>query len=295
MSQTFLCTVICLLALLLPGAGCASDRRPASKADKAPARVRLATTTSTENSGLLDVLLPAFEQTHGVVVDVIAVGTGKALRLAERGDVDVVWVHAPAAERAFVDAGWGVDRRLVMYNDFVILGPSDDPAKVGEAETVVSALQRIAGAEAPFVSRGDDSGTHTRERALWEEAKLQPAGSWYVEAGQGMGATLTMADEKQAYVLCDRGTYLAFKDKIHIVLLYENPAELKNTYHVIAVNPARHPHVHHAEALALIDWLTSAEGQAVIGDFRAGGQVLFHPCAEAEDESASRKAVEAKQ
>jgi len=294
MSQTFLCTVICLLALLLPGAGCASDRRPASKADKAPARVRLATTTSTENSGLLDVLLPAFEQTHGVVVDVIAVGTGKALRLAERGDVDVVWVHAPAAERAFVDAGWGVDRRLVMYNDFVILGPADDPAGVAQARTAVSALRSIAEAEAPFVSRGDESGTHKKERQLWHRAGTRPQGSWYVEVGQGMGAALTVADEKQAYVLCDRATYLALRDRMEIVLLYESPAELKNIYHVIAVNPERHPHVHHAEALTLIDWLVSPEGQAIIGNFRKEGEVLFHPCAGAEDEPETPEGPEAR-
>jgi len=288
-----------VLGFALVGAGCSPGPGPAGGADRPAARITLATTTSTDNSGLLEVILPPFEQARGVRVDVIATGSGKALKLAERGDVDLVWVHAPAAEQAFMDAGLGVNRRVVMYNDFVILGPADDPAGVAQARTVVSVLRSIAGAEAPFVSRGDDSGTHKRERALWQEVGIEPArasrvaGSWYVEAGQGMGATLTMAEEKQAYVLCDRGTYLAFKDRLDLVLLYENPTELKNIYHVIAVNPKRHPQVHYAEALALIDWLTSPEGQAIIGNFRKEGQVLFHPCARAEDGSQSPERGEA--
>ena len=276
--------VVSLLTAFVSIVGCSNERTDARDASGEPVRLKLATTTSTDNSGLLDVLLPAFEQARGIRVDVIAVGTGKALKLAEGGDVDAVLVHAPEAEEAFVRAGFGVSRRLVMYNDFVILGPADDPAGVAQARTAVSALRSIAEAEAPFVSRGDESGTHKKERQLWHRAGTRPQGSWYVEVGQGMGAALTVADEKQAYVLCDRATYLALRDRMEIVLLYESPAELKNIYHVIAVNPERHPHVHHAEALALIDWLVSPEGQAIIGNFRKEGEVLFHPCAGAEDE-----------
>ncbi len=287
-------SLVLLVSMVSWAMGCSPEPGTGSRSSSPPVRIKLATTTSTENSGLLAVLLPPFEQAQGVRVDVISVGTGKALKLGERGDVDLVWVHAPAAERAFVDAGFGVGRRLVMYNDFVLLGPPDDPAGVGQAPTAVSALRGIAEAGVPFVSRGDDSGTHKRERALWQEVGIDPAGAWYAEAGQGMGATLTMADEKQAYVLCDRGTYLALKDRIEIVLLYENPTELKNIYHAIAVNPERHPHVHHAEAVALIDWLVSPEGQTIIGDFRKDGEVLFHPCAGAEDEPETPEAPEAR-
>jgi tungstate transport system substrate-binding protein len=242
-------------------------------------RLKLATTTSTQDSGLLDVILPAFEQSSGLRVDVIAVGTGKALALGENGDVDAVLVHAPEAEEAFVRAGFGVNRREVMANDFVILGPPEDPAGVREARDIASAFVAIARAEAPFVSRGDESGTHQKEKQLWREANLQPQGAWYVETGQGMGPTLTMADEKRAYVLADRGTYLAFKSKVDLVILYQGAPSLANPYHVIAVNPARHPYVHYQEAMTLIDWLVSPEAQGLIAGFRQEGEVLFHPLA----------------
>ena len=261
--------------------GCARGTGPGSPGGRGTARLRLATTTSTENSGLLEVLIPPFEEAFGFRVDVIAVGTGKALRLAERGDVDLVLVHAPAAEEAFVEAGFGLERRPVMYNDFVILGPTEDPARVAESRSAAAAFARIARARAPFVSRGDDSGTHKKERALWQRAGIQPAGPWYLDAGQGMAATLTMAYEKQAYTLTDRGTYLALRDILDLVVLYQGDPELLNPYHVIVVNPARHPHVRAREARTLAAWLTSPQAQGIIAGFRNRGEVLFHPWREA--------------
>ena len=239
-------------------------------------RLRLATTTSTENSGLLDMLHPVFEQMSGLKVDIIAVGTGKALKLGENGDVDLVMVHARAAEDAFVAAGFGVNRRDVMHNDFIILGPAADPAGVKGLDAA-GACTKIAAARAAFVSRGDDSGTHKKELALWAGAGLQPAGGWYKEAGQGMGAVITMAENLQAYTLADRGTYLAMVDKISLQVLVEGDRELFNPYGVIAVNPERHPHVKYRDAMQYIDWITSPEAQELIGGYRRNGQVLFHP------------------
>ncbi len=240
-------------------------------------RLRMATTTSTENSGLLAVLHPPFEQSNGVRVDVIAVGTGKALRLAENADVDVVFVHAPAAEKEFVDAGHGVERTAVMHNDFVVLGPADDPAAARAAGTAADALRRIAARGATFVSRGDDSGTHKKELALWKAAGLSPEGKWYLSVGQGMGAVLTIASDKNAYTFSDRGTYLAYRDKMDLVVVSEGDPALFNPYHVIAVNPARHPHVKYALAKKYIEYLTSTEGQKIIADYRVLGEPLFHP------------------
>jgi len=266
-----------VLGLSVSAGGCARGVGPGGRE---AVRLRLATTTSTENSGLLEVLLPPFEEAFGVRVDVIAVGTGKALRLAERGDVDVVLVHAPAAEEAFMEAGLGLERRAVMYNDFVVLGPPADPARVAESGSAAAAFARIARARAPFVSRGDESGTHKKEQALWRAASVQPGGPWYLEAGQGMGATLTLADEKQAYTLADRGTYLALRDRLELTVLYQGDPQLLNPYHVIVVNPARNPQVRVREARALARWLTSAQAQGIIAGFRRGGEVLFHPWGE---------------
>ena len=240
-------------------------------------RLRLATTTSTENSGLLDVLIPPFERQTGCRVDVIAVGTGKALRLGRSGDVDVVMVHAPKAEKAFVGEGYGVDRTRIMHNDFVVVGPARDPAGVRAAGSAAEALKRIATARAVFVSRGDDSGTHKKERALWRAAGMDPGGAWYREAGQGMGAVLRMADELRAYTLADRGTYLAMKDKLDLVILYAGDPALMNPYHVIAVNPKRHPHVKYDLARRFIAYLTGPEAQKIIADYRVGGEPLFVP------------------
>ena len=239
-------------------------------------RIRMATTTSTENSGLLYALLPPFEERFDVKVDVIAVGTGKALKLGENGDVDVVLVHARQAENEFVRKGFGVNRRDVMYNDFVIAGPASDPAGI-RGKDAVKALMRIALRKSLFASRGDDSGTHKNERRLWETAGIRPSGKWYIETGQGMGLTLQIADEKGAYLLADRGTFIAYEKKVDLVILCQSDKRLFNPYGIIAVNPARHPHARYVHAMALIGWMTSPEGQKTIGDFKKEGKILFHP------------------
>jgi tungstate transport system substrate-binding protein len=239
-------------------------------------RIKLATTTSTDNSGLLNALIPPFEEKFTVKVDVIAVGTGKALKLGENGDVDLVLVHAQEAESLFVEQGFGVNRRDVMYNDFIIVGPEEDPAGVRGAEAA-AALRTIAASLQPFVSRGDESGTHAKEVQVWHKAGITPSGKWYVETGQGMGATLQMASEKGAYCLVDRGTFIALEKKIRLVILCEGDEMLFNPYGIIAVNPHRHPHVNYVHAMAFIGWVTSPEGQKIIGDFKKGGRILFHP------------------
>jgi len=240
-------------------------------------RIRLATTTSTDNSGLLEALLPSFTARTGVEVDVIAVGTGKALALGENGDVDVVLVHAPSRERAFVNAGHGVNRRYVMYNDFVILGPPDDPAGISGMSNSSDAFSRIAGSRGVFISRGDDSGTNIKEKAIWASAGIEPAGDWYREAGQSMAAVLVMASEVRGYTLADRGTWLAMKKQLNLRVLMEGDPPLFNPYSVIAVNPRRHPGVHYLESMLFIAWLTSPEGIRLIGDFGIDGEVLFIP------------------
>jgi len=242
-------------------------------------RIKMATTTSTENSGLLDVLLPPFEREFNVKVDVIAVGTGKALKLGENGDVDIVFVHAKAAENKFVNDGYGVNRRDVMYNDFIIIGPKEDPAGIKGMRDVAMALKQIADNKSPFVSRGDDSGTHKKEKSLWKAAGIVPKGSWYMETGQGMGPTLQIADEKRGYTMTDRGTYLFYKDKIDLHILVEGDERLFNPYGIIAVNPAKHPHANYVYAMALIGWVTSVEGQKIIADYKKFGEALFHPMA----------------
>jgi len=249
----------------------------AGTAVQAETRLRMSTTTSTEASGLLKVLLPPFEKANNVKVDVISVGTGKALKLGENGDVDVVFVHARAAEDKFVADGFGVDRRDVMYNDYVIVGPKDDPAKVKEAKTAADAFKRIAEAKAEFVSRGDDSGTNKKEKQLWKAAGITPAGSWYIEAGRGMGAVLQMAFDKKAYTLADRGTFIAYESKIDLVILSQGDKGLFNPYGVIAVNPKKHPKVSYELAKKFIDFVTGPEGQKIIGDFKLNGKQLFFP------------------
>lgn len=238
--------------------------------------LRLATTTSTDNSGLLAVLLPPFEQANDCRVDVIAVGTGKAIKLGETGDVDVVLVHARSKEDKFVAEGFGVDRRDVMYNDFVILGPKNDPAGIAVTTDAAAAMARIAAAKATFVSRGDDSGTHTREKQLWKKAGIKPHGDWYLEAGRGMGEVLTMADERGGYTLSDRGTYLAYRTKIDLGIAVEGDPGLFNPYGVIMVNPAKHPHVKVDLARKFMDFLTSPQGRQLITGFRKGGEQLFY-------------------
>ena len=244
-------------------------------------RLKLSTTTSTENSGLLYALLPPFEKQFNIKVDVISVGTGKALKLGENGDVDVVLVHARNLEDKFVADRYGINRRDVMHNDFVIIGPSVDPAVVSKAKTTVEALKLIAKKKLPFVSRGDTSGTHNKELSLWKEAKIKPSGSWYIESGRGMGEVLIMAHEKGAYTLTDRGTYLAFqKDgKIDLPILFEGDPILFNPYGIIAVNPDRYPQVNYVMAMALIGWVTSQGGQKIIESYGTVkyGAPLFYP------------------
>jgi len=247
----------------------------------AETRLKLSTTTSTENSGLLYELLPPFEKEFNVKVDVISVGTGKALKLGENGDADVVLVHARNLEDKFVADGYGVNRRDVMHNDFVIIGPGTDPAGIGKAKTAAEALKRIAKQKASFVSRGDQSGTHNKELSLWNKAKVKPSGSWYIESGRGMGEVLIMAHEKGGYTLTDRGTYLAFQKegKINLPILFEGDPTLFNPYGIIAVNPERHTHVQYTLAMALIGWVTSQGGQKIIAEYGKGkyGAPLFYP------------------
>jgi len=242
----------------------------------APEHLRLATTTSTENSGLLAYLLPPFEKANDCHIDVIAVGTGKALKLGQTGDVDVVLVHARSKEDKFVAAGYGVGRRDVMYNDFVVLGPKADPAGIAGGKDATEAVLKIARSGATFVSRGDDSGTHTREKQLWKAAGIKPQGDWYLEAGRGMGEVITMADERQGYTLSDRGTYLAYRDKTSLKVLTEGDKRLFNPYGVMMVNPSKHPHVKVELAQKFIDFLTSAEAKKLITGYRRGGEQLFY-------------------
>ncbi|MEO5509785.1 MAG: substrate-binding domain-containing protein [Longimicrobiales bacterium] len=236
----------------------------------------LASTTSTEDSGLFDVLLPAFQRAHPeLTVRLIAVGTGQALELGRRKDADVLLVHAPASESEFVSAGYGVRRCAVMYNDFVLVGPVGDPASIKGLRDPLEALRRIERSRSPFISRGDDSGTHKKELALWEEAHIAPQGSWYMEAGQGMGEVLNIAAEKAAYTLTDRATYLNVKDRNALEVLVEGDKRLINQYGVIPVTGARN--AAGAEAFAM--WITSQEGQQVIGDYGVTkfGRPLFVP------------------
>lgn len=244
-------------------------------------RLKISSTTSTDNTGLFQVLNPPFEKQFGCRVDVIAVGTGKALKIGEMGDSDVVFVHSRPAEDAFVAAWHGVNRRDVMYNDFIIVGPAKDPAKIRGTKDAKKALAAIAKAGSLFISRGDDSGTHKKEKFLWKKSGISPKGKWYSEAGQGMGAVLQIANEKLAYTMADRGTYLAYKNKISLEILCEGDQDLFNPYGIMAVNPAKHPHVNYIMAMAYIGWVTSPEGQKVIREFgkEKFGQPLFIPVA----------------
>jgi tungstate transport system substrate-binding protein len=241
--------------------------------------IRLSTTTSTENSGLLAYLLPSFEAKTNSKVHVISVGTGKALELARNGDVDVTLVHARAAEDKFVAEGWGIDRRDVMYNDFIVVGPASDPSGIKGGKDVLAAFRKLAGGPAKFISRGDNSGTDIMEKAYWKQVGTQPAGPQYVSAGLGMGEVLNMAAEMGGYTLTDRATYGVYQAKTGLALMVEGDQRMFNPYGIIATNPARHPGVNYKGARQLIDWITSPEGQARIAQFRPGGQQLFFPSA----------------
>ena len=247
----------------------------------------LATTTSTQDSGLLDVLVPAFEDVTGYVVKTVAVGSGQAMAMGAECNADVLLVHSPAAEATFMDAGSGADRRLVMHNDFVVVGPATDPAGIKGTVKAADALAKIAAAQATFVSRADKSGTNAKELALWKAASVTPAGAWYLESGQGMGATLQIASEKGGYTLTDRATYLATKDSLGLGILVEGEAGLLNVYHVISVNPTKCPDANTSGATAFSDYLVSADGQALIGTFGADkyGQPLFVPDAGKSEDS----------
>ncbi|PCH85184.1 MAG: tungsten ABC transporter substrate-binding protein [Piscirickettsiaceae bacterium] len=241
--------------------------------------LRLATTTSTENSGLLADILPAFTKQTGIKIDVIAVGTGKALQMGRHGDVDVVMVHARQAEDVFIAEGFGVNRRDVMENDFVLVGPAADPAQIKGKNSTVTALQKIESSAATFISRGDNSGTHKKEISLWKNIHLKPSGNWYKEAGQGMGKVLLMASELGAYTLTDRGTWLAYQDKLSLAILNDGGILLKNPYGIIAVNPALHKDIQYMKAMSFIAWITSPIGQQMIDAFKKDGQQLFYPTA----------------
>ncbi len=239
--------------------------------------IRLATTTSTENSGLLTAILPKFERVYGGKVRVVAVGTGAALKLGENGDADVVLVHARALEEKFMDAGFGAVRKDVMYNDFIIVGPRRDPAGIRGLRNVVAAMAKIRLSGAKFISRGDGSGTHQMEKSYWTEGGVEPTGAWYLSAGQGMGQMLTMADQLEGYTLTDRATYAAYRNKTGLDGLVEGDPKMFNPYGVIAVNPRRHPDINAQGAIAFVDWMVSAVGQQAIADFKINGIQMFYP------------------
>jgi tungstate transport system substrate-binding protein len=238
----------------------------------------LATTTSTRDSGLLDYLVPIFEKKYGTSVKVISVGTGEAIEMGKRGDADVVLVHARASEDAFVSSGYGINRKDVMYNDFFIVGPKDDPAKISGEKDAQTAMKKIADAKATFISRGDKSGTNTKELALWSKYSVKPQGQpWYMESGQGMGDTLMMAAEKGAYTLVDSATWFAFENKVNLKIVVQGDKDLFNPYGVIPVNPAKYSNIHYNAAMAFEDFLTNAEGQKLIASFKVNGHQLFTP------------------
>jgi len=267
--------LLCPIAL-----GCVNDQTQQTTLNAA---LRLAVTTSTRDSGLLDVLVPAFEHERGVRVDVIAVGTGKALKLGEAGDVDVLLVHARDAENAFMQAGHGIRREDVMYNTFEIVGPPDDPAGIAGTEPS-AALKKIAAGNHRFLSRGDESGTHQRELLLWKKGRGRPQWDEYIESGQGMGATLIMADQMKAYVLTDRGTYLRFKQKIRLKPLVASCKDLKNPYGIIVVNPNKHSAIRDDLAGAFVDFIISERSQRMIQEFTVDGERLFYPLRLSDDD-----------
>ena len=274
----FLGTVWLLAGALLLGAG--------SHAEAQSNVVLLSTTTSTQDSGLLDVLVPMFEKQSGLSVKTISVGTGQALALAARGEADVTLAHAPGLEKKYVEDGKMSNRRLVMYNDFVLIGPTDDPAQIKGLPKAVDALKRIAESQSRFVSRGDRSGTHVLEQGLWKQAGLEPRGAWYIESGQGMGQTLGIANDRRAYTLTDRGTYLAFQKRVDLPILVEKDRLLLNIYSVMEVNPANGPRVNVAGGKAFAEFMLAPETQAVIKAFGVDkyGQPLFVPVAGKKDE-----------
>jgi tungstate transport system substrate-binding protein len=242
--------------------------------------ITVASTTSTEQSGLFGYLLPKFTEKTGIKVRVVALGTGQALDVGRRGDADVVFVHDKAAEEKFLSEGWATKRQDVMYNDFIIVGPKSDPAKIAGSKDVLDALRKIAAAKAPFISRGDRSGTHAAELRYWKAADVDLAavkGDWYKEIGQGMGPALNMGSASNAYVLSDRGTWLSFKNRGDLVIVVEGDKRLFNQYGVMLVNPAKHPQVKAKDGQAFVDWVVSRDGQSAIAGYKIDGQQLFFP------------------
>lgn len=270
-------SIVIFALILVRCSGKTSNENAPETAERAD--IILATTTSTQDSGLLDLLLPIFQENNGYLVKTVAVGTGKALKMAEEGNADVLLVHAPAAEKELMESGFGKERFLLMHNDFVIVGPPGDPAMVAGLNSTDEVLARISNSGSSFVSRGDDSGTHKQELALWNEANIEPAGEWYLESGQGMGASLKIASEKSAYTLADRGTYFALRENLDLDVFVEGHPSLLNVYHVILVNPDIWPNVNYEGASAFAKFLTSAEIQTLIGEFGIDrfGQPLFTP------------------
>ena len=277
MNSRFLTVTLTVVVLIL---GACAPATPAVPAAPSNPNLILATTTSTQDSGLLDVLIPLFQEQTEYTVQTVAVGSGAALQMAEEGNADVLLVHAPAPEKELMEAGWGKDRFLVMHNDFVVVGPAEDPAGIKAAATTVDAFKAIADSGPGFVTRGDDSGTHKMELSLWKKTEFDPTGqSWYTDSGQGMGATLMIASETQAYTLTDRATYLANKDNLDLEILFEGDAALLNVYHVITVNPEKWSDVNYEGAMAFSEFMSAPETQAVIAEFGTEefGQPLFFP------------------
>jgi tungstate transport system substrate-binding protein len=265
-----------ILALtLLIAAAFALGAQTAAPAPANP-RLRIATTTSTEQSGLLAAILPSFEKATGYKTEVVAVGTGASLKIGEKGDCDVVIVHARALEDAFMAAGFGLERRDLMYNDFVVLGPASDPAGVAKTKDAAGAFGAIAKAQSGFISRGDNSGTDVKEKDIWKAVGIKPAGSWYREIGQGMSQCIMMAEQMGAYTLSDRATWLAMKDKSSLRILSQGDKVYFNPYGIISVNPAKWPQTNIAGAKALIDWMTGPEGRALIAGYKIGGEQCFY-------------------
>lgn len=265
-----------LASILIMLLGCKQSQ---NEAEVKTITLTLATTTSTRDSGLLDVLMPMFEKETGVVVKVVAVGSGQALELGRRGDADILLTHTPAAEKQFMAEGYGEKLRGIMHNDFVLVGPQSDAAQIHGESSIREAFRHISRSDAPFISRGDESGTHMKEKKIWNEATIDPQGEWYVQAGAGMAEALRMASEKRAYTLSDRGTYLAQRDRLDLTIHSESDPLLRNPYTVIVVSPKKHPGVNHQAAIQLVDFLLSPSVQRIISEFGVEkfGQPLFYP------------------
>lgn len=276
--KKFLVIIVLFLVTTAVFTGCSQDGQEGSGAKTSEDKeLILATTTSTYDSGLLDVLIPEFEKKSGYDVSILSKGTGASLELGKRGDCDVLLVHAKEREMELVEEGFFVDRRDVMYNDFIILGPSSDPAGISGMKDAAEAFSEIAAIQAEFASRGDESGTNMKELSIWDKAGISPQGDWYLSLGQGMGDTLRVANEKGAYTLADRGTYLSMKEKMDLEILVEGDPILFNQYGIMAVNPERHENVNYEGAKALIEFMVSQEGQQLIAGFKKYGEQLFVP------------------